>query len=81
MLSEEQMIILARLVDYAMRLLLVRLGIPIELSPPQLIVHGGGGVGKSFLINLVAMWIEKILRLPGDHPLKPKILIMAFTGK
>ena len=41
---------------------------------------GGGGVGKSFLINLVKMWAEYILRQPGDHPLKPKVLLLGPTG-
>ena len=41
---------------------------------------GGGGVGKSFLINLVKMWAEYILRKPGDHPLKPKVLLLGPTG-
>ena len=41
---------------------------------------GGAGVGKTFLINLLAKWCEWILRKPGDNPLKPKILLMAHTG-
>ena len=43
-------------------------------------ILGGGGVGKSFLINLVKMWAEYILRKPGDHPLKPKVLLLGPTG-
>ena len=43
-------------------------------------ISGGGGVGKSFLINCVSMWAEKILRKAGDHPLKPKVLLLAQTG-
>ena len=41
---------------------------------------GGGGVGKSFLINLTKMWAEYILRQAGDHPLKPKVLLLGPTG-
>ena len=41
---------------------------------------GGGGVGKSYLIRLVSMWTEKILRLDDDHPHKPKILLLGPTG-
>ena len=41
---------------------------------------GGGGNGKSYLINCTAKWLEKILRQPGDHPLKPYILILGPTG-
>ena len=45
-----------------------------------ILLIGGGGVGKSFLINLVKMWAEYILRQPGDHPLKPKVLLLGPTG-
>ena len=41
---------------------------------------GGGGNGKSHLINCTSKWLEKILRQPGDHPLKPYILILGPTG-
>ena len=41
---------------------------------------GEGGTGKSFLIKIIAMYGEKILRLPGDHPMWPKILLLAPTG-
>ena len=33
-----------------------------DLPPPLMIVHGGGGVGKSYLIKATAQWIDKILR-------------------
>ena len=41
---------------------------------------GGAGSGKSHLIRVLAMWIEFILRKPGDHPMKPKVLLLGFTG-
>ena len=37
-------------------------------------------MGKSFLINVLSKWIEFILRFPGDHPFKPKVLLMGPTG-
>ena len=46
----------------------------------NMIIFLGGGTGKSFLIRCIIMWIEKILRLPGDNPDKPKTLVMAPTG-
>ena len=45
-----------------------------------LFITGGGGTGKSFLIHVIHKWTEKILRSPGDHPDKPKTLILAPTG-
>ena len=50
------------------------------ISKTYILISGGGGVGKSFLINCIKLWTEKILRSPGDHPNKPKTLIMAPTG-
>ena len=47
---------------------------------PLIVVQGGAGCGKSFVINLMAQWIERILRTPGDNPLHPYLLRCAFTG-
>merc|ERR1711860_275002 len=80
-LSCDQMVVFGIMVDHAKRILVCKASNSlVDLDPPVIIVHGGGGVGKSFLINCVAKWIEKILRKPGDHPLKPKILILGPTG-
>jgi hypothetical protein len=49
-------------------------------EPIHLIVTGGAGVGKSNVIRAVSKWGEKILRKAGDHPNKPRILLMAPTG-
>ena len=49
-------------------------------NAPRIIVQGGAGSGKSFIINLAAKWIETILRSPGDHPDHPYILKCAFSG-
>ena len=45
-----------------------------------LILHGGGGVGKSFLIELIAQAADRILRKIGDDPNRPKVLLAAPTG-
>ena len=52
------------------------------LPPPLLIVHGGGGVGKSYLIKTTSQWIDKILRdgTDRDNPDMPTVLLIAFTG-
>ena len=41
---------------------------------------GGAGVGKTFMIKVIAKWIEKILRIAGDNPSKPKLLLLGPTG-
>ena len=44
------------------------------------VFSGGAGSGKSHVIRVVAKWLEFILRKPGDHPMKPKVLLLGFTG-
>ena len=39
------------------------------------------GVGKSMLILLMSQWAEEILMKVGDDPLKPRVMLMAFSGK
>ena len=49
-------------------------------KPPLIVGHGGAGCGKSFVINLMTQWQERILRESGDDPNQPYILKCAFTG-
>ena len=44
------------------------------------LIAGGAGVGKSFLIKVTAKYVEQILRLPGDHPNRPKVILLGPTG-
>ena len=37
---------------------------------------GGGGIGKSFLVNTVTQYLKRVLRFPG-----PSALVTASTGK
>ena len=53
----------------------------INRKPVRMILHGGAGVGKSQTIKVLAMQSEKILRKPGHHPNRPRVLLTAFTGK
>ena len=41
---------------------------------------GGGGTGKSYLIQTTSQWVDKILREANDNPEKPKVLLLAYTG-
>ena len=40
-------------------------------DPLLMVVQGGTGSCKSFVIDLLAQWITKILRKPGDDPYNP----------
>ena len=49
-------------------------------TPPNLMVHGGAGSGKSFLIKILAHWIQHIFQKPGDTYNYPYVIKAAFTG-
>ena len=46
-----------------------------------ILILGGAGTGKSFVIKTIAKHAEKILRMPGDDPNRPKVMLLGPTGK
>ena len=42
---------------------------------------GGGGVGKSYVIQVISRYVDKIFTKVGDNPMRPKVLLLAPTGK
>ena len=56
-----------------------REGNPIP-EPPNLMVHGGAGSGKTFVIKTLAHWIQYILQKTGDDFNCPHVIKSAFTG-
>ena len=48
-------------------------------TPPLVMVHGGAGAGKSTVINLLSIMMQKILHQPGDDPNYPYVLLTSFT--
>ena len=49
-------------------------------DPPHLMVHGGAGSGKTFVIKKLAQWITTIFLTSGDSTNFPYVLKAAFTG-
>ena len=49
-------------------------------DPPHLMVHGGAGTGKTFVIKTLAQWIQSILLTSGDGIFFPYVIKTAFTG-
>ena len=45
------------------------------------IYHIFVGTGKSTLIRAFSLWAEKIFLKVGDCATKPRVLLIAFTGK
>ena len=82
-LAAEQKVVLSKAVHYAKEVVKARHSLdPDERPTPiKIIIHGGAGSGKSQTIKVMVMHLEKILRKAGDHPNKPRVLVLAFTGK
>ena len=49
-------------------------------TPPLVMVHGGAGAGKSTVIHLLSVMMQKILQQPGDDPNYPYVLLTSYTG-
>ena len=43
----------------------------LKPKPPLVVVQGGAGCGKTFVINIMFQWQERILRNSGDDPSNP----------
>ena len=80
-LVTEQKIILRDVIKYCKSVRRARDSQHVKISPIRMIIHGGAGTGKTFLNKVLAYHAEKILRQPGDHPDKPRVLLCAPTGK
>ena len=72
--------IVNRVVTYAKDLVKARKPENNLPQPPLLMVHGGAGAGKSTVINVVALWFQKILQQEGDCIDEPFVLKTSFTG-
>ena len=67
-------------VEFAQNVRKSRLNASEPPSPVLAVVQGGAGSGKSFVINTMTEWMERIFRQPGDNPNYPYILRCAYTG-
>ena len=81
-LVPEQQVALQKVVDFAKSVVQCRNSNLARDAPKQLglILHGGGGVGKSATTKVCAQWAEHILRRAGDNQTKPRILLLCPTG-
>ena len=79
-LDNDQMYVVQRLIDYAKSYKRSRTTDEPIPEPVTLKVFGNAGTGKSHVINIVAQWVEFILRQTGDNIDCPYVIKCAFTG-
>ena len=78
----EQMLVLQTVLNYCRNLTMAKNSCrKIMMEVPLMIVHGGAGTGKSRLINILSLWVQKLLTVSGDDPASPYIVRCAPTGK
>ena len=53
----------------------------LEPKPFQILLSGGAGVGKSFLVTPITEYLKRILRYPSQNLDNPSVLVIAYTGK
>ena len=79
-LSFEQRIVFDKVVKFCKEeVIAIKFG-RNEPTPPPIIVHGGAGVGKTYLIKTLAVWINKLNQKEGLHSLQPYVLLLAPIG-
>ncbi|XP_062618879.1 uncharacterized protein LOC134280486 [Saccostrea cucullata] len=79
-LNEKQRLLFDYLYFWATR---TRLSTDSDSAPKPfyIFLSGGGGVGKTHVVNAIYEGLSRALRQPGHDPDKPTILMTASTGK
>ena len=79
-LDKMQRYVLSEGLKYAKGIVKARKGKSKPPNPPNMMVHGGAGSGKSSVIKPLAEWIQDILQEQGDDPNSPQVVLSSFTG-
>jgi hypothetical protein len=81
-LNEGQHDLFNYIMKWATRYMLNRDNDDVQPEPFHIFLSGGAGVGKSFLVNVVIEYLNKILLFPGQNSdEQPSIAVTASTGK
>ena len=62
-LDKDQLIVFETCVDYAISIKKLKKNTGYSIKPPLIVVQGGAGSGKSFVIEAISQHMEKILSL------------------
>ena len=83
LLDKEQMLVLEKVIEFVKGVKKWKTNKNLNRYPtaPHVIVHGGGGVGKSLVIDLCMQWVDTISRCSGDDSDEPYVLPCSYTGK
>ena len=80
-LAWEQVCVLKRILEYLKDMVMSKNGkVAPKVQPPNIIVFGGAGCGKSKLIEIISHWVQKLMITGGDDVDCPYILRLAPTG-
>ena len=80
-LAWEQRVVLNMVIGYCKDIVMTRSSTQSgSVEPPLIIVHGGAGTGKSFLIKILSFWVQKLLSQAGDDINSPYMIRAAPTG-
>ena len=79
-LNKEQRLVIDTGVHYAKKYVQATKKRLAKPTAPLIIVHGGAGTGKSTVIDVLSLALEKVFRKPRDDPNHPYIVRTAFTG-
>ena len=79
-LDDDQLYVVEEVIDYCKQYR--RAFVANNDVPPPMYrkVVGGAGTGKSYIIDIISQWCEKILRSSGDNLDHPYVLRTAFMG-
>ena len=80
-LNERQQHLFNFIMQYALHCKLAEKNNESLPKPFQIFLSGGAGIGKSFLIKVITVYLKRVLRYPNQNLDQTSVLVTASTGK